>query len=117
MPMETDTIEFQANADGDWFSLSFYIIWWREWDVFFSYEIQRQIRWFTILKWLQNAKMDDRMFHFMAENDFATNGNDGEAMFSNTLDVEPNGDWVIMTNMVTVETHIRWRYLRKKING
>ena len=24
------------------------------------------------------------MFHFMAENDFATNGNDGEAMFSNT---------------------------------
>jgi len=24
------------------------------------------------------------MFHFMAENDFASNGNDGEAMFSNT---------------------------------
>jgi hypothetical protein len=27
---------------------------------------------------------DDRRFHFMGENDFATNGNDGMAMFSNT---------------------------------
>lgn len=27
---------------------------------------------------------DDRKFHFMAENDFATNGNDGKVMFSNT---------------------------------
>jgi hypothetical protein len=27
---------------------------------------------------------DDRMFHFMTENDFATNGNDGEAMYQNT---------------------------------
>ncbi len=27
---------------------------------------------------------DDRRFHFMADNDFATNGNDGMAMLSNT---------------------------------
>jgi hypothetical protein len=27
---------------------------------------------------------DDRKFHFMAENDFATNGNDGEAMYQST---------------------------------
>jgi hypothetical protein len=27
---------------------------------------------------------DDRMFHFMAQNDFATNGNDGMAMLANT---------------------------------
>jgi hypothetical protein len=27
---------------------------------------------------------EDRKFHFMGENDFATNGNDGMVMFSNT---------------------------------
>jgi hypothetical protein len=30
MPMETDTIEFNANADGDFFFV-FCITWWQEW--------------------------------------------------------------------------------------
>lgn len=86
MPMETDTIEFQANADGDWFfhcHILYHMM--AGMGRIFSYEnsapnplIHHPEMAFKMLK------MDDRMFHFMAENDFATNGNDGEAMFSNT---------------------------------
>lgn len=86
MPMETDTIEFQANADGDWFfhcHILYHMM--AGMGRIFSYEnsapnqlIHHPEMAFKMLK------MDDRMFHFMAENDFASNGNDGEAMFSNT---------------------------------
>ncbi|MDR7208757.1 multicopper oxidase domain-containing protein [Flavobacterium piscis] len=86
MPMETDTIEFQANADGDWFfhcHILYHMM--AGMGRIFSYEnsapnplIHDPEMAYKMLK------MDDRMFHFMAENDFATNGNDGEAMFSNT---------------------------------
>ncbi|CAD0004961.1 multicopper oxidase family protein [Flavobacterium salmonis] len=86
MPMETDTIEFQANADGDWFfhcHILYHMM--AGMGRIFSYEnsapnplIHHAEMAYKMLK------MDDRMFHFMGENDFATNGNDGEAMFSNT---------------------------------
>ena len=86
MPMETDTIEFQANADGDWFfhcHILYHMM--AGMGRIFSYENSAPNPLIHNPKMAYKMlKMDDRMFHFMAENDFATNGNDGEAMFSNT---------------------------------
>lgn len=86
MPMETDTIEFEANADGDWFfhcHILYHMM--AGMGRIFSYENSAPNPLIKDPKMAYKMlKMDDRMFHFMAENDFATNGNDGEAMFSNT---------------------------------
>lgn len=86
MPMETDTIEFQANADGDWFfhcHILYHMM--AGMGRIFSYENSAPNPLIHDPKMAYKMlKMDDRMFHFMGENDFATNGNDGEAMFSNT---------------------------------
>ena len=86
MPMETDTIEFQANADGDWFfhcHILYHMM--AGMGRIFSYENSAPNPLIHDPKMAYKMlKMDDRMFHFMAENDFATNGNDGEAIFSNT---------------------------------
>jgi len=86
MPMETDTIEFRANADGDWFfhcHILYHMM--AGMGRIFSYENSAPNPLLPDPKMAYKMlKMDDRMFHFMAENDFASNGNDGEAMFSNT---------------------------------
>ena len=86
MPMETDTIEFQANADGDWFfhcHILYHMM--AGMGRIFTYENSAPNPLIHDPKMAYKMlKMDDRMFHFMAENDFASNGNDGEAMFSNT---------------------------------
>ena len=86
MPMETDTIEFQANADGDWFfhcHILYHMM--AGMGRIFTYENSAPNPLIHDPKMADKMlKMDDRMFHFMAENDFASNGNDGEAMFSNT---------------------------------
>lgn len=86
MPMETDTIEFQANADGDWFfhcHILYHMM--AGMGRIFSYENSAPNPLINHPKMaFKMLKMDDRMFHFMGENDFATNGNDGEAMYSNT---------------------------------
>ena len=86
MPMETDTIEFQANADGDWFfhcHILYHMM--AGMGRVFTYENSAPNPLIHDPKMAYKMlKMDDRMFHFMGENDFASNGNDGEAMFSNT---------------------------------
>ncbi|TPG37776.1 multicopper oxidase family protein [Flavobacterium pectinovorum] len=86
MPMETDTIEFQANADGDWFfhcHILYHMM--AGMGRIFSYENSAPNPLIHDPKMAYKMlKMDDRMFHFMVENDFATNGNDGEAMLGNT---------------------------------
>jgi CopA family copper-resistance protein len=86
MPMETDTIEFQANADGDWFfhcHILYHMM--AGMGRIFTYENSAPNPLIHDPKMAYKMlKMDDRMFHFMAENDFATNGNDGEAMYNNT---------------------------------
>ena len=86
MPMETDTIEFQANADGDWFfhcHILYHMM--AGMGRIFSYENSAPNPLIHNPKMAYKMlKMDDRMFHFMVENDFASNGNDGETMFSNT---------------------------------
>ena len=86
MPMETDTIEFQANADGDWFfhcHILYHMM--AGMGRIFTYENSAPNPLIHDPKMAEKMlKMDDRMFHLMTENDFASNGNDGEAMLGNT---------------------------------
>ncbi|MBS1750293.1 MAG: multicopper oxidase domain-containing protein [Bacteroidetes bacterium] len=85
LPMETDTLEFLANTEGDWF-FHCHILY---------HMMAGMNRVFTIGNY-NNPALPDRnsaykmlqresnMMHFMVQNDFATNGNDGEAMIQNT---------------------------------
>ncbi|KIA87367.1 multicopper oxidase domain-containing protein [Flavobacterium sp. AED] len=86
MPMETDTLEFAATESGDWFfhcHILYHMM--SGMGRIFSYENS------PVNPEIPNPKLaqrklfgDDRAFHLMAENDFATNGNDGMAMLGNT---------------------------------
>jgi hypothetical protein len=86
MPMETDVLEFNANVEGDWFfhcHILYHMM--AGMGRVFTYENQAPNPLIPNPK-LAKRKLfaEDRKLHFMAENDFATNGNDGIAMFSNT---------------------------------
>jgi CopA family copper-resistance protein len=86
MPMETDTIEFAATESGDWFfhcHILYHMM--SGMGRIFTYENSPpnpQIP--DPEKALKKLYADDREFHFMFQNDFATNGNDGEMMYMNT---------------------------------
>lgn len=86
MPMETDTLEFNANVEGDWFfhcHILYHMM--SGMGRVFTYENQAANPLIPNPKLAQRKLFaDDRKFHFMAENDFATNGNDGMAMLQNT---------------------------------
>jgi CopA family copper-resistance protein len=86
MPMETDTLEFNANVEGDWFfhcHILYHMM--SGMGRVFTYENQPANPLIPNPKLAQRKLFaDDRKFHFMAENDFATNGNDGMAMLQNT---------------------------------
>ena len=86
MPMETDTIEFAATESGDWFfhcHILYHMM--SGMGRIFSYENSPpNTQLPDAKKALQKLYKDDREFHFMFQNDFATNGNDGEMMFMNT---------------------------------
>ena len=86
MPMETDVIEFNANVEGDWFfhcHILYHMM--AGMGRVFTYENQAPNPLIPKPKFAQRKLFgEDRKFHFMAENDFATNGNDGMAMLSNT---------------------------------
>ncbi|TDE05262.1 multicopper oxidase domain-containing protein [Flavobacterium sandaracinum] len=86
MPMETDTIEFNANVKGDWFfhcHILYHMM--AGMGRVFSYEDQEPNPLIPNPKLAQRKLFaDDRAFHVMAENDFATNGNDGMLMIQNT---------------------------------
>ncbi len=86
MPMETDTIEFNANVKGDWFfhcHILYHMM--AGMGRVFSYENQEPNPLIPNPKLAQRKLFaDDRAFHMMAENDFATNGNDGMLMIQNT---------------------------------
>jgi len=86
MPMETDVLEFNANVEGDWFfhcHILYHMM--AGMGRVFTYENQAPNPLIPDPKLAQRKLFaDDRKFHFMAENDFATNGNDGMAMYSNT---------------------------------
>ncbi len=86
MPMETDVIEFEANAEGDWFfhcHILYHMM--SGMGRVFSYENQEPNPLIPNPQLaLRKLKSDDRDFHIMAENDFATNGNDGQLMVQST---------------------------------
>ncbi len=84
MPMETDTIEFQANTEGDWF-----------FHCHILYHMMAGMNRVFAVGDYQNPLLPDKaksykmlqeesnMPHLMAQSDFATNGIDGEAMLHN----------------------------------
>jgi len=86
MPMETDVLEFNANAEGDWFfhcHILYHMM--SGMGRVFSYENQAPNPEIPNPKLAQRQLFaDDRSFHLMAANDFASNGNDGMAMLANT---------------------------------
>lgn len=86
MPMETDTIEFNANLEGDWFfhcHILYHMM--AGMNRVFSYEDQAANPYLPNKKWAyKKLQRESNKFHLMAENDFATNGNDGMLMLQNT---------------------------------
>ena len=85
MPMETNVIEFEANADGDWFfhcHVLYHMM--AGMNRVFSYENSEPNPFLPNKeKAYKKLQAESNQLHFMAENDFATNGNDGQAMFQN----------------------------------
>ncbi len=86
MPMETDTLEFNANVEGDWFfhcHILYHMM--SGMGRVFTYKNQAANPLIPNPKLAQRKLFaDDRKMHFMFQNDFATNGNDGEMMLQNT---------------------------------
>lgn len=116
MPMETDTLEFNANVDGDWFfhcHILYHMM--AGMGRVFTYENQAPNPLIPNPKLAQRKLFaDDRQFHLMGENDFATNGLDGEAMLGNTR-WSIGSEWRLGYNDhhgYEMETHIG-RYIGK----
>lgn len=86
MPMETDTIEFNANLEGDWFfhcHILYHMM--AGMNRVFSYENQSPNPYLPNRKWAyKKLQRESNALHFMWENNFSTNGNDGGMMFQNT---------------------------------
>lgn len=86
MPMETNVIEFEANTEGDWFfhcHILYHMM--AGMNRVFSYENQAPNPLLPNKKWAyKKLQRESNPLHFMAQNDFATNGNDGMAMLQNT---------------------------------
>ncbi|MBK5284800.1 MAG: multicopper oxidase domain-containing protein, partial [Bacteroidia bacterium] len=86
MPMETDTLEFNANVYGDWFfhcHILYHMM--SGMGRVFSYENQPANPEIPNPKLAQRKLFaDDRRFHSMAKIGIETNGSDGEAMLANT---------------------------------
>lgn len=86
MPMETDTVEFLANVEGDWYfhcHILYHMM--SGMGRVFTYAGQAEN---PLLpdpdKALRKLYHDDRALHLMFNNDLATNGNDGMMMLQNT---------------------------------
>lgn len=116
MPMETDTFEFNANVYGDWFfhcHILYHMM--AGMGRVVSYEDQPANPEIKNPKLAQRKLFwEDRKFHFMAENDFATNGNDGMLMYSNTR-WQLSSEWRLGYHAMhgyEVENHIG-RYIGK----
>ncbi len=85
MPMETDTIEFAGTESGDWFfhcHILYHMM--SGMGRVFSYGDSTEAPVFSNpRKAWRNFLKDDKHWHLMAQNDFATNGLDGELMLMN----------------------------------
>ncbi len=86
MPMETDTLEFYANNEGDWFfhcHILYHMM--SGMGRVISYTDNNQPSNLPDPKMAaRKFKADDRRMHFMFQNDLANNGNDGELMLQST---------------------------------
>ena len=86
MPMETDTLEFNANVEGDWFfhcHILYHMM--SGMGRVFTYQNQASNPFILNPKLAQRRLFaDDREFHAMASIGLESNGTDGEAMLSNT---------------------------------
>lgn len=109
MPMETNVIEFQANTEGGWF-FHCHILYHmmagmnRVFEVG-NYENPLLPNKEKAYKMLQR---ESNMTHFMIENDFATNGNDGMLMLQNAR-WALTSEWALGYNNMhgyEVETHL-----------
>lgn len=115
-PMETDTIEFVAHTEGDWFfhcHILYHMM--AGMNRVFSYETQAPNPLLPDKKWAYaKLQRESNRFHLMAENDFATNGNDGQARLQNTR-WSVGSEWRLGYNKrdgYETETHVG-RYLGK----
>lgn len=115
MPMETDVIEFAANTEGDWFFhchiLYHMMAGMNRVVAVGDYKNPELPNKEKAYKMLQNESNE---WHFMAENDFATNGNDGQAMLQNAR-WSIGTEWRLGYNNMhgyETETHIG-RYIGK----
>ena len=116
MPMETDTLEFNANMEGDWFfhcHILYHMM--SGMGRIFTYQNQIPNPLIPDPKLAQRKLFgEDRKFHAMAENDFASNGNDGMVMLQNTR-WSIGSEWRLGYNNMhgyESETHIG-RYIGK----
>ncbi len=86
MPMETNVIEFEANLDGDWFfhcHILYHMM--AGMNRVFSTKNQEPNPFLPDKKWAyKKLQRESNELHFMFQNDFATNGNDGMTMLQNT---------------------------------
>jgi hypothetical protein len=116
MPMETDTLEFNANIEGDWFfhcHILYHMM--SGMGRVFTYENQAANPYIPNPKYAwRKLGAEDKKLHFMAENDIATNGNDGQLMLQNTR-WSIGTEWRLGYNAMhgyETETHIG-RYIGK----
>lgn len=115
MPMETDTIEFLANEEGDWF-FHCHILYHMMAGMNRVFEVDDYHNPYLPDKSVayKALQRESNMLHFMVENDFATNGNDGSAMLQNTC-WSLGTEWRLGYNDMhgyEVETHFG-RYIGK----
>ncbi|ULT27152.1 multicopper oxidase domain-containing protein [Sphingobacterium sp. E70] len=109
MPMETDTIEFLANEEGDWFfhcHILYHMM--AGMNRVFAVDDYKNPYLPDKAKAYKELQHESNMTHFMAQNDFATNGNDGQAMFQNAR-WQLGSEWRLGYNDMhgyEVETHL-----------
>ena len=115
MPMETDTIEFLANTEGDWFFhchiLYHMMAGMNRVFAVGNYDNPSLVNRNLTYKLLQ---LESNKMHLMFQNDFASNGNDGELMIQNTR-YSVGSEWRLGYNDMMgweTETHVG-RYIGK----
>ena len=115
MPMETDTIEFLANTEGDWFfhcHILYHMM--SGMNRVFAVDDYQNPYLPNKAKAYNKLQREHNMPHLMAQSDFATNGIDGEAMLMNAR-YSLGTEWRLGYNDMhgyEVETHLG-RYIGK----
>lgn len=115
MPMETDTIEFLANTEGDWFfhcHILYHMM--AGMNRVFAVDDYKNPGLPDKAKAYRALQRESNMPHFMAQSDFANNGIDGEAMLMNAR-YSLGTEWRLGYNEMhgyEVETHLG-RYIGK----